>query len=56
MDAEDLNLIGQLVESMSIASEQLEKAVNKRDIEKVKRAKDEIIKFQMQIKEILREK
>ena len=49
MDTNDFNLIGQLVESMVLVSDELDKALGKKDVERTKRAKDEILKFQQQI-------
>jgi len=53
MKAENLNLLAQLIESMNLAVKEFEKAFEKKDLEKFKKAKEEILKFQKQISEIL---
>lgn len=53
MKAEDLSLLAQLIESMNLTAKELEKAFEKKDLEKFKKAKEEILKFQKQISEIL---
>ena len=53
MRAEDLSLIAQLVESMNLATQELEKALEEKNAARFKKAKLEILKFQKQIDKIL---
>lgn len=50
---EDISLLSQLIDSVKLASEELEKSFEKKDIEEFNRARKEILKFQMQINEVL---
>ena len=54
MKAEDLTLVAQLIESMDLASRELEKALEKKDTERFKKVKSEILKFQKQISELIK--
>ena len=54
MKTENITLIAQLVESMSLAKEELEKALDKKDAERLKEAKSELLKFQKEISEMLK--
>ena len=54
MRAEDLNLIAQLIESMDLATMELEQALEKKDAERFKEVKSEILKFQRQISGLIR--
>ena len=54
MKAEDLNLVAQLIESMDLASKELEKALEKKDAERFKKVKIELLKFQKEISELLK--
>ena len=54
MKVADLNLLAQLTESMARVADELEKAIGKRDAERVKRAKEEILNFQRQVDKIIR--
>lgn len=54
MNAEDLNLVMQLLESMSLAAEELEKAVEKNNTDRIKRSKQEILSFQKKINDLLK--
>ena len=49
MKAEDLTLIAQLVNSMELAYLKLEKAFEKKNVERIREAKEEVLKFQKQI-------
>lgn len=50
---EDLNSISQLVESIELASKELEKALDKKDKERFDKAKKEILRFKLQINEVI---
>ena len=50
----DLNLMSQLIESMNLAVEEMEKAVEKKDVKGFEKAKSEILRFQRQISELLK--
>lgn len=54
MKSEDLNLLAQLIYSMELAAKELEKAVDKGNIERIRKAKNEILDFQEQIAKITR--
>lgn len=53
MKPEDINSLMQLIESMNLAVNELEKSMENRDIEKVKRAKQEILSLQKEVDKIL---
>jgi len=53
MKDENLNLLIQAVESMELATEGLEKALKKGDVENFKKYKLEILRFQKQIAKLL---
>jgi hypothetical protein len=53
MKTEDMSLLLQLVSSMDLASQELEKAVEKKDAEKFKKVKEEILNFQRQITKLI---
>lgn len=53
MKQEDLNSVIQIIESMELLVKELEKALEKRDAEKIKKAKDEILNLQRQAAEII---
>ena len=54
MKVEDLGLLAQLIESMDLSVKELEKVLARKDAEKIKIAKNEILKFQREIFKILR--
>ncbi|MBU1135965.1 MAG: hypothetical protein ABIG37_00640 [Nanoarchaeota archaeon] len=53
LETEELNLLAQLIESMDIACNKLDEAVQKSDIKEINKIKSEIIKFQKQISLVL---
>ncbi len=53
MKTEDINLLAQLVTSIELASKELEKAIEKKDVRKIKKTKQEILNFQGQITQII---
>jgi peptidoglycan hydrolase CwlO-like protein len=53
MRIEDLELLLQSIESMSQASQDLEKAINKGDAKEIKKLESEILNFQKQIGRII---
>lgn len=53
MKSEDLSLLVQAIESMELASKELEKAMEEKNIERVRKAKQEILNFQWEIKKIV---
>ena len=55
-DLQELEIIAQLVDSMEIALDSLEKSYSEKDAEKFNKLKEEILKFQSKINEILNNK
>lgn len=53
MRDEDFGLIAQLIDSMALASRELEKALEKSNVDKINKLKNEILKFQRNINEVL---
>ncbi len=53
MEKEDIVLLAQLMHAMKDIADKLEEYLKKEDIEMVRRAKNEIMKIQSKIKEIL---
>jgi len=53
MKTEDLNSLNQLIESMGLITEELERAVEKKKAKEIKRSKEEILKFQREIKKLI---
>lgn len=53
MRIENLNAISQLIEAEDSAVKELEKALEKGDVQRINRSKEEILKFQEQISELL---
>lgn len=53
MKAEDLNLLAQSVESMDLAVKELEKSIGKKDFERTKRIKAELLNFQEQVAQLI---
>jgi hypothetical protein len=53
-DVQELQVIGQLIDNITIITDKLEKAYNDKDSIKFKQAKDEILKSQKQIENMLK--
>lgn len=53
MDLQELEIIAQLIDSMEIALNNLEKFYSEKDAEKFNKSKEEILKFQSKINEII---
>ncbi|MEK6820600.1 MAG: hypothetical protein AABX71_02710 [Nanoarchaeota archaeon] len=54
MKPEDLHLLSQLVDSSELVVREFESAIEKKDDERMKRAREEILHFQEQIGDIIR--
>lgn len=55
MNLENINLLAQIIESMEASSRILETAFVRRDVDKFKKSKEEILKLQKQISEVMKE-
>ena len=53
MNLENASLVAQLIESMQDNVKELEKALDKKNLDKFNKTKEEILKFQKQISELL---
>lgn len=53
MNIENLNLLIQLIESLELTAKELERQVNRSNVEKTGKAKEEILRLQKQISEVL---
>jgi len=53
VSTEDLNYIAQLIDSISLATKELDSALKKYDTDKVNLSKREIARFQQQIDKLL---
>ena len=53
MLVENINLVAQLLDSMELASKELEDALKKNDVEKFQKVKAELLRFQKQMEERL---
>lgn len=53
MNLENASLVAQLIESMNEAVKNLERAMEKNNVEKINSTKEEILKFQKQLAELL---
>lgn len=53
MNLENASLVAQLIDSMQAAAREMEKAVVKNDPEKFKKTKEEILKFQQEISDLI---
>ncbi len=54
MESNELNILAQLIESMILAANELEKSINKKDTEKTTMIKKEILNFRQEIDKLLR--
>ncbi len=53
MKFENLNLLAQTIDAMNSIAEELETALEKKDIARIKKSKEEILNFQMQLSKII---
>lgn len=53
MNVENASLVSQLLDSMGRAVRELEKSLERNDYERFKKSKEEILKFQKQISDLL---
>lgn len=53
MKINDFNLMSQLVDSMSLAISEMEKALKKQDADQFRKSREEIFRFQKKVAEII---